>query len=285
MTFVTQVRPVWLAALLWLLLASATVVWTYAGFYDAVAIFAMCAGIRALVRDRRAPAFFWSALGIGLHYRMLWYSPIVAAAAWSWLSPNLPPWPGTIRTRLGWLAALPASVAHTIPIRWRESGRRDRVLIVGGLVSLALAGCAFLVLYPSLAWVEQTNPVHWSRWPRAEVRWFLGLWGVAMALAVALRPGRWTLLLATTGAVGACQLLTRQAMGWHALSYVPLVVLCAMLPTTPSRRWVLLASSMALYVFSCRFQYLGDPLTRGPWVTACHEFARGAEGSLGHGRP
>ncbi|HUB09396.1 MAG TPA: hypothetical protein VMB50_20500 [Myxococcales bacterium] len=182
----------WLRVTLFGLVYLEVIKQTLNGFYDPLAIFAVLLGAYFLAKRRSLDALVALSAALFLHYRALWYAPLLAYAALQ-----------TVRRK-----------------DWARP--RSALKIAASVVMLGLFAYTFLALHPFLKNWPETNPILW----KALTPWKLEAWSLLLPMAFLLLyllwGGHWLLLLSI-----ACQLcilvgFTRQVMPWHALFLLPM---------------------------------------------------------------
>ncbi|MHB8419584.1 MAG: hypothetical protein ACYDCL_16025 [Myxococcales bacterium] len=161
------------------------------GFYDPLAIFATFLGIYFLAKRRPADAILALSASLFLHYRALWYAPVLAFACFKLFS----------------------------RAAWTSPRKTVAKLAVSAAMLIAFAYSLWLI-YPFLRTFPETNPValrHATLWKTQE-------WELLLPMAfllLYLTWGRHWLVLATLGFQLFVILRTPQVMKWHALYLLP----------------------------------------------------------------
>jgi hypothetical protein len=166
---------------------------TMNGFYDAIGVFAVLLGIYLLAKRRPVDALLALSLGLLLHYRALWYAPVLAVAA---------------------LRSLRSSALLT-------SKTTALKLAVSALALLAFAHSLFLI-YPFLKDWPELNPVllkNATFWMGKEWDLYLPMGFIFLYLAwgrhwLMLGTMVWQLYIAST---------TPHTYDWHALFLLPML--------------------------------------------------------------
>ncbi len=181
----------WLRFLLFGLVYLEIVQQTLNGFYDPLAIFAVFLGAYFVAKHRPVDGLLALSLGFVLHYRALWYAPLLAYAGLRSLPPAT--WSTKAMIKLGVSALLLGLFAYTL-----------------------------LLINPWLPHWPDTNPVLWqhaSPWKQQQWDLLLPMTGLVLYLAW----GRHWLLLASMVWQLAIILRTPQIMTWHALFLLPML--------------------------------------------------------------
>jgi hypothetical protein len=170
--------------------------WAMGGIYDGVAVLAIVLGLKRAARGEPAVALLLVAAAMALHYRALWYLPLVPALALALVRSGR-----AVLRRPGTLACLAGALA------------------LGGLTA-----ATFLMVAPSLGDFPHNNPLRFPR-PGAGLVLRLDCWlPLALAVAVVVRERAWQLavVLGWTAIVVAA---TVQVEPWHAMFLLPLLAL------------------------------------------------------------
>ncbi|MCL2450763.1 MAG: hypothetical protein FWD17_17595 [Polyangiaceae bacterium] len=168
--------------------------WSLIGFYDPIALFALFAGIDCLVRKRPLGALVALSFGFLLHFRALWYTPLLVYAIGR------------------------AAMARDL---W-ASPVRAGIKVAIALVGLLVFGYSLYLVYPSLRRWPQNNLVFWDNmaWS-APAPWSFLVPAVFLLIALAA-SGSWLLF-----ATAVCQIWivchTPQIMRWHGMFLLPLI--------------------------------------------------------------
>jgi hypothetical protein len=171
--------------------------WSVRGFYDVVPLMLVFLSLRALEADDGIGALLWYCLAAFLHYRALYYLPVVGFA--------LPSIVRVGRTR-GFASMF------------------LRPAVVLALLAAAASAVTFLIALPQLESFRANNALYhaWSH-ARSQV-WLLGVAAACIALSAAARDFR-------TAACLGCYLVflvnTPQTYPWHTLFLTPMLVLAA----------------------------------------------------------
>jgi len=185
-------RTRWLARGLFTLAYIEVILWSLEGFYDAVAVALVVIG--ALFLCRREPGNAWLALGgsLFLHYRALWYLPLLGMAAIGLVN------------RSAWSRPL-------------ATGAK----VAAGFAMILLAAFTFILIYRGLNKFPDTNPVHWRRFlAPPSVEWdFLA--PILMILSYLAIAKHWRLLVTMSWQLFMVS-QTPQVMGWHVLFLLPM---------------------------------------------------------------
>ena len=253
-------------ALTWLALGLAywlLVPWAMAGIYDGVAIAALLGTVLLLQRGQSWFALAAGACAFALHFRSLWYAPLLGYTA----ARALRSLRGEADGRWGWPAELRGRP-------WSSA------LVLGSLALAALALHAFVELLPWLGRFPVNNPlIHSALGPHKGDLWRLVL-STALVVAV-LAWRRHGLLLAVVLCTTWALTRAPQNMPWHATFLVPALAVALVGRALPDAReragerlgvalaWSLLVVSVA---FSSPLQ--GSALD-GTWVTYVVERIRG----------
>ncbi len=186
----------WLRWGLFGLLYLDTMKWAIDGFYDPIAVAPVFLAVYFLIKQRGTDALLSLAVTMFLHFRGLWYAPLVLFAVWQ----------------------------IVVGREWRERPSRTGTKLVLAALMFGFAGYAFLLLRSTVAAFPHTNPAFsrglvpskaplWSFGvPVVMVVWYL-LWARQWALASVIAWQTFTLVQ------------TPQVMPWHTLFLVPLFAL------------------------------------------------------------
>jgi hypothetical protein len=182
----------WLRLGLFGLLYFFVIKFTLNGFYDPLAVFAVFVGIYQLAKRRPVDSLLWLSAAFFLHYRALWYAPLLAVAG-----------------------------LRALPVLWASPRRYAFKFALSSAMLLLFAYSLFLI-YPFLRGFPDTNPValkHASLWATKEWDLLFPLAGVFLYLAW----GRHWLVLVTMLWQLAIVSTTPQIMDWHALFLLPML--------------------------------------------------------------
>ena len=173
--------------------------WALSGIYDSLPIALVFVAAASLRRGRAVDSTLAYAGALFMHFRALWFLPVLAAALFE-----------CIRTR-----------GHL--------GPRDWVKLAAAACLVGVSATTFATLTPWLSQFPTTNPL------RLNEDWFWGMLAVgAAAVGLGLKRHQWLF-----AACVAWQLLfasrTPQVMRWHALWVLPFFAL----GSQPTRRFLL----------------------------------------------
>jgi len=171
--------------------------WSVRGFYDVVALLLVFLSLRALEADDGIGALLWYCLAVFLHYRALYYLPVLAFAL-----PSI--------GRLG-----------------RPSGFASiflRAPVVLAVLAAALSVVTFLIALPQLESFHANNALYHA-WSHAGPQvLLLGLSAACLVLSAAARDFRTAAFL---GCYLAFLVNTPQTYPWHTLFLTPMLVFAA----------------------------------------------------------
>jgi hypothetical protein len=182
----------WLRRGLFAAIYCQVILWTLSGMYDGAAVAFVVLGALFLGRRQAPEALLALSIAMFLHYRALWYLPLLGFAAFGLLQ------------GCAWAAP-----------------KRTAAMVAVSLALLGLSAAAFVIVSPGLADFPDTNPVRWDT-PRSTIFYELDLLAPAVAmLGYLVSGGHWRLF-----AVAVCQLFitlrTPQVMPWHVLFLLPM---------------------------------------------------------------
>jgi hypothetical protein len=182
----------WLRWTVFGLLSLETLKWTLTGFYDPLAILPILLGIHFLRERSYASAFAAMSCALFMHFRALWYLPLLGYAAL-----------GILRRR-----------------EWQRPGWTATKVLAG----LAMSGASLYVFYllrHAVTGFPLTNPVLYSRFDAQKGAYWDMAVPCALILAYLLSARHW-LLFATVAWQLFVVAATPQTMNWHAMFLLPL---------------------------------------------------------------
>jgi hypothetical protein len=169
--------------------------WSLVGFYDPLAIFPIFLGVYFLRERRFADAFVALSASLFLHFRALWYLPLLGAATLGLLE------------RRAWAGAERA---------------RTLVKVILGVAMTGASLYAFSLLRSALTEFPDVNPVLWKHYPLNQ-RAMLDLAVPCALVMLYLASGRHWLLCVTIAWQLFVVVHTPQTMDWHTLFLLPLL--------------------------------------------------------------
>ncbi len=191
-----------------------TIFWTLHGFYDATAMIPLLLAARALKKRKGLETVFWYCLSLFLHFRALWYLPMLAWGAWLFFSQK----------------------------EYRKQNRRQNAMTLSSLFMLGLSSYSFVLVYPWLMTLKPTNffftTADFSSWAR--LSYLLVPMGL---LAGALAQNRARLLIACLAWTIVMLARSPFLQMWHSWYLTPLFALTGVgeKSAARSRTFVLIA--------------------------------------------
>ncbi|MBI3551718.1 MAG: hypothetical protein HY077_04310 [Elusimicrobia bacterium] len=143
-----------------------TISWTLHGFYDAAALIPLLLCVRSLRARRGLPGIFWYCASLFLHFRSLWFLPVLAWGVWLFVRNE----------------------------EYRRLRSKERALAAASLAMLALSFRAFLLVYPWLMTLTPTNFFFMTAGPSSWVRLFYLLLPLALVGAALWADNAWLIM-------------------------------------------------------------------------------------------
>ncbi len=166
------------------------------GFYDPLAVFAMCLGTWFLAKRRPLDALVAISASFFLHYRAIWYAPLLAAAA-----------------------------VQSIPVVWAATKTRSAKVALKLFIALLMLGSFAYSLYLFYPWLHASADQNAVAWIHV-TRWKENEWDLLLPMGVLLLYlawGRHWLMLSTMAWQLYVISTTRQIMAWHVLFLLPML--------------------------------------------------------------